>query len=197
MSSFAALVRKIWPLFIMAAMLLTANGVLAAEEGAGEWRPIYDKVMMWVNFLILVGIIFKFGKAPIKEFLANRRFDVANEIEQLEKQRGELQTQTAETMKSIETSKGHFAEMATRIIESGEKAKLNIIEDAKSQSQIMLDEAKRKIEAQISSARQNFRSELIDASVNLAMENIKGHMTPDDDQRFIDTYLAAVPDEKP
>ena len=197
MTSLAALARKIGlPLAVMAACLLIANSAMAAEEGA-TWRPIYDRIMLVINFLILVAIVVKFGKGPIKEFLTNRQFDVANEIEQLEKQKEELKKETETTEKKLDDSRAHFAEISDRIIESGETAKQSIIADAKNQSQLMLEDAKRKIQAQIAAARQNFRSELIDTSIDLALQNIKGHMTPEDEQRFVDQYVSTLPNIKP
>ena len=40
--------------------------------------------MMWVNFLILVFLAFKFGKAPIMEFLKGRKLEISEEINQIE-----------------------------------------------------------------------------------------------------------------
>ena len=40
-----------------------------AADGTGDWRPVFDLVMRWVNFLILAFLLIKFSRVPIKNFL--------------------------------------------------------------------------------------------------------------------------------
>jgi F-type H+-transporting ATPase subunit b len=193
MTAFSLFARKIGLLMIcMVPMLAMDNMALAAEEPA-SWRSTYDLVMIWVNFTILVVVLYKFGREPIKNFLLGKQSDVAGEINHLEKQKDDLRMQAEETLRNLESSKIHFKEISEKIIVAGEKAKQTIIEDAKNQSLLMLEDAKRKVETQIAAAKKDFRSELIDASVDLALKKIGTHVTPEDDKRLIEQYLMAVP----
>ena len=194
MNPFIMSVRKLGERLLLFIVPLIFSGPAIAAGSDG--RATYDEVMLWVNFIIVASLLYKFGKKPLMDFLSGSRDEIAGEIEKLEKQRAEIKAQTNETLKNIETSKTHFQAVSERIVESGEKAKHAIIEDAKNQSHLMLADAKRKIETQINTAKKDFRSELIDASIDLAMKNISDHVTPEDNQKFIDHYLSAIPGKK-
>ena len=55
-------------------LLWMATSVGAAETAA--WRPTYDLVMRWVNFLILVIIIVKYMRKPLGDFIAGKQREV-------------------------------------------------------------------------------------------------------------------------
>ena len=60
--------------------------VLAAEN-ANDWRPTYDMVMMWVNFLIFATLIVKLARNPLKSFFRDQKEEIAREIRRVEENR--------------------------------------------------------------------------------------------------------------
>ncbi|MBA3029462.1 MAG: ATP synthase F0 subunit B [Desulfobacteraceae bacterium] len=194
MNPFLWLVRKTGAgvsIFFIAMLFFETPAM--ASENTSSWRASYDLVMMWVNFFILIILLYKVGKKPVVDFLSGSRDDIALEIGRLENQRLEIRETTEETLRNIESSKTHFKEVSERIIANGEKAKQSIIENAKNQGHMMLQNTQKKIESLLTSAKKDFRSELIDASMDLAMEKIATHVTPEDDQRLIEQYLLTPP----
>ena len=165
--------------------------VYAAEEGGG-WRSIYDDVMLWVNFSILVFLFIKFAKDPIKNYLKEQQDELAKEIGGLEKQREDMIEKVAGAMNELEKGQAYLEEIKNRIVSNGEKKKNAIIEDARNQSRMMMEDAKRKIETQILMAKQNFRGELVDEAVALAMEKLPGIVNEDDNNKLIELYLATA-----
>ena len=59
-------------------MLSLPESAMAGDPG---WRPVYDVAMRWVNFLILVAVIVKYGREPIKEFLKQKKEETMAQIE--------------------------------------------------------------------------------------------------------------------
>lgn len=179
--------------YVMALFVLCCH-ILATDAVAGEnsdgWRPVYDVVMMWLNFGILAFLLIKFGKAPILNFLKGRRDELSREIGQLEKEKQKVAAKIKETFKVLDDSEAHFADLKKKIAEQGEKKKEAIIEDARQQSQIMLEMAKKKIESHIIQAKNSFKSELIDAAIDLAAERLPGEITDEDNQKLFNTFLA-------
>ena len=173
---------------------LAATGVLASDNGT-DWRPTFDLIMRWANFLILAGLLFKFSKSPLKNFLDGKKKEVADKIEKLEAEKNELLGQLDKQQRSLEDSKIRLSRLKERIIAQGEKNKAVIIEDAKKESNIMLAAAKLKIESRAAEARQQLKSEMIDAAVALAMENLPQKITASDNQKFIDDFLAGAATE--
>jgi F-type H+-transporting ATPase subunit b len=163
--------------------LLLLPGVAWAAEGSQDWRPIYDLVLRWVNFLILAGVLFKFGKRPVSSFLKGEKLQIQVEIEELEEKKRQELEGVAEAEAALAESDDRFAKMTERIVADGERRKKEIIESAKSESRQMLEEAQRRVQGQIVEARQRIRSELVDSALQLALERLPKFVTEDDDRR--------------
>jgi F-type H+-transporting ATPase subunit b len=56
----------------------------------------------------------------------------------------------------------------------------------------MIEDAKRKIEYQILQARNTIRSQMLDAAIDLAMERLPREITDEDNEKFIDQYIAST-----
>jgi len=120
-------------LLIMATVcILFPDANALAGENPTEWRPIYDIVMRWVNFLILAFVIVKFGKAPLMNFLRGRQEAHEKEIRQLEKEKEEAMIKAKETQEMLTESNERFKVITERIIAQGEKKKQKILNTGKS-----------------------------------------------------------------
>lgn len=170
---------------------LTAFEVLAAEN-PGDWRPTFDLVMRWFNFLLLAFLLIKFSRAPIKKFLADKKQDIADEIDGLEADKKEMLGQIAASKKQIENSQARLSELKKRIVAQGEKNRLQIIEEAEQESKMMLKGAKQKIDSRIVEARQVLKSELIDAAFDMAIKKLPEKITAEDDQKFIEAFMSSA-----
>ena len=163
-----------------------------AADSANDWRPMFDLVMRWVNFLILAFLIIKFSRLPIKSFLAGKKEDIAREIEELESAKDQMLLKIDESRQQIENSKDRLSKLKKTIIAQGEKNKIKIIKDAERESKILLESARQKIESRISDAREVIKLELVDQAMVLAIRKLPEKITDQDNQRFIDAYLKSA-----
>ena len=92
-----------------------------AAEGSSHWRPVYDLIMRWINFGIIVFVVYKYARKPLMKFLRGHKEKVAEEIEALETRKEEMVTRISQTQKDIEESDIRFNELKERIIQQGEK----------------------------------------------------------------------------
>ena len=161
-----------------------------AAEGSGDWRPIFDLVMRWVNFLILAFLLIKFSRAPIKKFLAGKKQEIADEIGELEAEKEEILRQIEESKTQLKNSQERLAELKKRIVAQGEKNKQKMIEEAELESKMMLKSAKEKMDNRIVEARQALKMELIDTAISHAIEMLPGQITDEDNQKFIDAFIS-------
>lgn len=169
----------------------SVQDVFAAESGGG-WRPIYDMVMIWVNFGILAFLLIKFLRVPLRDFFETKKDEVAAEIRQIETEKENAVTRVKEAREALVDHEERLERIKTRISEEGQRAKEKIIEDAHEQSRVMMEEAKRRIDNRIYQASQEFRGELIDAAVDIATHRLPGEVTEEDNQKFIQRYLEAA-----
>ena len=173
-------------------MLHLSSFEALAADSANDWRPMFDLVMRWVNFLILAFLLIKFSRLPIKSFLAGKKEEVALEIEALESDKTQMLLKIDESRKQIENSKERLSQLKKTIIAQGEKNKLKIIKDAEQESKIILESAKQKIASRISEAREVIKLEMVDEAIALAMQMLPDKITDQDNQKFINAFLESA-----
>jgi F-type H+-transporting ATPase subunit b len=170
---------------------LSAFDVLAAENSGG-WRPLFDLVMRWVNFLILAFLLIKFSRVPLKKFLEGKKQDIADEIGGLEAEKDEILRQIDESNKQLENSRERLAVLKKRIVTQGEKNRQMIIDEAEREGKMMLKSAQQKVDSRILEARQLLKSELIDSAITLATKLLPEKITEEDNQKFIDAFMSSA-----
>ena len=176
---------------VFAVLLFGVTDAMAAET-AGGWRPTFDLVMRWVNFVIIAFVLVKFGRKPIKDFLSNRREKIDQQIKKYEQQKEAAEEKIKEANQMLEDSAARFEKIKTRIIEDGEKRKQQIIEDARQESMILLAATRHKIEYQIVEATNLIRSEMIDSAIALAEQRLPEEITAVDEQKLIDQFMEST-----
>ncbi len=172
-------------------IILLAPGALAADQ-TGGWRPTYDLVMRWLNFVILALVLIKFARRPLVDFLTGKKKEIAHAIQRMEKEKEQAALKVAEVHKKLADSSIRFENLKERIIRQGEKRKQAIIAEARRESEILLEGAKRKIDSQVLQAESTLRSEMIDMAVNQALERLPGQVTENDNQKLLDQFLKST-----
>ncbi|MGB8425247.1 MAG: ATP synthase F0 subunit B [Desulfobacterales bacterium] len=188
--------KKMYRLVFVALMacgfLLAATvQVMAAEEGAG-WRPTYDIIMKWVNFIILVAVFIKFAYRPLKNFLSDKREEIALQIKTMTEEKNQLQQRIREAQTELEESAVRLEVVKSRIVQMGERRKQEIIDEARRQGQMIMEGAKQKMEGRVIQARKRLRSEIVDAAADMALENLPRFVTEEDQHNLLDQFMAKV-----
>ena len=138
--------------------------------------------MMWVNFIILAAIIFKYARDPIKTFLKQQKKDVVSEMKKLEAEKdrviGEISAAEVQSAKN----KRRFEEMKARLVAQGETRKKQIVDQARQQGSLMIEETQKKMETRILHAKDRLKLELADMAFDRAIEktapNYNGRRQP-------------------
>jgi F-type H+-transporting ATPase subunit b len=172
-------------------LLLWAADAQAAES-AGHWRETYDLIMRWINFLILVAVIVKYARVPIKNFLKMRKAEVEAEMVQLEDEKNAVVARVTGLLQEGAASQAQLGDLKERILAEGERRKREIIEEARAHSVLILEEAKRKVDYKIISARQNFRDALVDAAADMALERLPAEVNSADQDMMLALFLDGV-----
>ena len=177
-------------LFISGLLMLLVPDV--ASAAGPSWRPTYDMVMKWVNFIILAAIIVKYAREPIKNFLKQQKADVVAEIDKLEAEKTRI-TQEIESAKAhAEENRERFKEMKARLIAQGETRKQQVIDQARQQGDIMIEEARKKMENRIFQAKNTLKMELADMAFEQALQRLPKLIEDKDNQRLLDLYMEGM-----
>ena len=186
------IVRQLGPAIAFSlSFILTATDVLAADN-ASNWRPIFDLVMMWVNFGIFAFIIVKYSRNPLINFLKGQKEKVDLNINRIEEKKEKISAEVKVAIDTLDENKLRMQKLKERIIRQGERRKQEIIDNARLESQIMLEEAKRKIDDLILQAHKAIQAEMVDMAVSLAVKKLPAEITSADNQKFIDQYLTGI-----
>ncbi len=170
--------------------LWTANAW--AADGFEFTRETYDLMMRWINFLILAGLIIKYARRPIANFLKEKKEEVAAAIKKLESQKKNIQEKLKASQQQLTASEERLVSIKNRIIAEGENRKAQIIADANNESRLMMETAQLRIEHQIREMHSNLKAELIDTATRMALTKLPGILTPADHDRLIAQWMDAV-----
>ena len=189
-------VEKIGGIFCFIFVVVMGIHLLCSEASAadnsGNWRPVFDLVMRWLNFGIIVFILVKYARTPIKDFLLSRREEVAREIETIEEKKEAANRKIQDAARMLAESEVRFTRIKARIIQEGQTKKQKLIEDAQQESKILLKSTMKKIETQLLDAKRAFKSELVDTAISLAMKRLPDEITTEDNQKFTNKFLTSA-----
>jgi F-type H+-transporting ATPase subunit b len=165
---------------------------VAAQAADPQWRPTYDVAMRWVNFIILVAVIVKYAREPIKDFLRLQKSDIVSEIDELETEKARIISEIEAVKNKGAENRTHFQALRDRLIAQGETHKHQIVEQARQQSKIMLEETRRKMENRIVQAKAGLKMELLDMAIDQATEKLPSVITAGDTQQFLEDYMSGL-----
>ena len=163
-----------------------------AGDGAADWRPVYDTIMLWVNFLILAFVIYRYGKTPFLNFLKGRQKEVSQEIDELAERKQTFERQIEETQQAILDSSTRFEKIKSRITEEGERKRQEIIDQANEQGRKMLAMEKKKAANQIVQAKQLLMAELADSASDMALNRLPQEITDADQDNMLSLYINQI-----
>jgi F-type H+-transporting ATPase subunit b len=181
-------IGRTMPLLVFLLVLVPGT----AMASTAEWRPTYDLVMLWVNFAIFSGVLFKYAREPFKQFILQQKQDVAAEIEKIEAEKKRVVGEIESANVKAAENKRRVEEMKTRLIAQGEQRKQQIVEQARQQSAIMMEQARKKMETRILQAKSNLKMELADMAFEQAVQRLPQIITADDNQRLLDDYMQGL-----
>lgn len=163
-----------------------------AAEGIGMNRHTWDMAMRLVNFGILAFVIYRYGKDPLKNFLASKRASIVLSFEQIEEQREDIARQQqeqdalfAQMDQKIESIRSYYHRLA-----ADEKEK--VMARAAATREHILKDAQQRADREFEKAKTMFRREVVELAVRRAEQKIQEEITVADDQSLIQDYLGQL-----
>jgi F-type H+-transporting ATPase subunit b len=181
-----------WIFWLALALLgvhLSASSAFAAD---GSWRPTYDLVMRWINFLILAGIIVRYARQPVQTFLQGRSAEVRIEIDTLERQKTKALEAVESVQRRLADSESRLAEMKARLLADGERRKQTLLDQAEAESAMILRDAEHKIEGLLRQVKRTIRVELVDSAIEMAHARLPAEIQAQDHQRLTADFFQAA-----
>jgi len=179
-------------LILIQALALWAVPEVQAAEGSADWRPTYDLIMRWVNFIILAALLVKLVRVPLTNFIKSRQQEINSEIKDLDQQRQAAEAAIKEAEEKLAASSSRLETIKERIVAQGRARKAEIIANAQKEGEMMITAARVKVDNQLQSAKDQLRAEIVDLAVEQALKRLPEMITEEDNQRIVEEYMAAA-----
>lgn len=180
------------------AVLAFAGVAIAAEEtghGGAAGGHHYDWtnfILRVVNFVIVAGIIWYFAGGKIKDFLKTRRYNIENELSELDKRKEDAAKRLSDVEKSIANMEEERKKILDDYRAQGEALKASIIEHAEKSAEQITDMAKATAETESRMAVESIREQLGEMVAEATQKVLEERLTKEEHQKLIDKYLTKV-----
>ena len=169
----------------------TQAGHGQAGEGH-EAGSIWGFVGKIVNFVLLVGTLVYFLRAPIANYLASRHTQVRADLEAAAAMKRSAEAQIAEMEKKLQALPHELDELKARGQAEIAAEEARIRELAEAERVRLVEQASREIEQQVRVAQRTLVEHAADLAVGVAQTKIKRDITTDDQARLVTSYLDQV-----
>ena len=167
-----------------------------AGEGASTGRKLWDNIMLWVNFGILVFFFIKYARRPLMNFLYGERQKIEetlNIVDEKIKKARSLMDAEADKLKDIDN---RIQSIREGIIKLGKKEKEKIVEKAKATASQMIEDAKKESQYRLAMAKKRFSEEMLDIAISMAVEKLKKGISLEDNEKIVDHFTTDLNNEK-
>jgi F-type H+-transporting ATPase subunit b len=161
------------------------------EEAAHDpgWMPTVWKT---ANFLILVGALTYFLRAPLMGYLAGRIGKVREDLVTAKQTRETAARQLAEIDAKLAALPAELEALKARGAEDLAAERVRIEQEAQAERQRVLEHTRREIDMRLRVAKRDLLELGANLAVNVASDRIRTSITPDDQTRLVDRYAKQI-----
>src|SRR5258708_16094612 len=145
---------------------------------------------MLVNFGILIGGYYLLGKDSIAAGLKSRRESIQKEIEEAARMRAEAEERAKKYQARLATLEQEMASAREALVRAGEAERERIVKDAEAKAERMRKDAEFLVEQELKQIRVDLWRDAVDSAIATAEELLKKRVTPADQERLAEEYLA-------
>jgi F-type H+-transporting ATPase subunit b len=161
----------------------------ADESHDPGWMPTVWKA---ANFVLLIGLLGYFLRAPINGYLDGRIARVREDLVTAAQTRETAVRQLAEIDAKLAALPGEIAALKTRGAEDLVAERARIEQAAQAERQRVLEHTRREIDMRLRVAKRELLELAANLAVNVAAERIRTTITPDDQTRLVDRYASQL-----
>ena len=172
------------------ALLVAAPLMIAASGGSG-WGWI-ETAGRWFNLAVLVGIIAYFLRAPLRQFLADRKRGIQEDISSAGRALQEAEERLSVVQGQVRGLDEERAAMRKATAEEAEGERLRVLERAQRDVDRLTRRAETEIQLLTRVARNELRSHAADLAVGLARQKLSQELTAEEDDRVVGRIVESL-----
>lgn len=179
----------------LAALLVAAFPVLlSASEAAGEAsrNPGTGLLLKFLNFAILIGILFYFLRKPISQGLADRQQNIRRELEEALQAKQAAEAKLLDMKQRVAGLEQEVQRIHQGFQAEGARQREHIADDARLAAQSIRQHAEAAGANEVKRALDELRSEVAQLSLQLAAQKLAKAYTPEDQKKAFRAMAQAI-----
>lgn len=176
-------------------LLLNTHDAFASEE-LTPGRRLWDNIMLWVNFGILVVLFIKFARKPLMNYLRGIKEKIKNEIDVNENQLDEVNALMDEEANKLKNMDKRIEEIRQSAIEIGKREKEKTIEQAKIAAKKMIKDAEIYAGYRMAMAKKTLSDQMVEIAISLVEDRLMEGLSEEDNEKTINQFVSGLEDVK-
>lgn len=168
------------------ALALVAGPAYAAEGG------LKDLLFQWFNFALLIGVLVYFARKPIQSFFADRRTQIANDLEESARLLEVAESRYADWQRKLIDLEAETQRIKSDGLRSAEDDAARIVSDAQAAAERIQRDAEAVIETELRRAQGELRAEAAVLATELAEKILREKLADPDRERLLDEFIVGV-----
>ncbi len=176
-------------LLLVSCLFFFASDGFSAAEAPSKARIIWNNIMLFVNFGIIVFLFLKYAKKPLLDFIFKEREKIKERLDELEREYENARFILNEQSKKLSNIEVYVQEIRRNILELARREREKIIEEARRNADRMLEEAKSYNEIEAKRAKQRLQEELIIMAISFVKDRLRRKMTNEMNEKVIAEFI--------
>ena len=171
---------------------LLQSDALAMEEEISKGRRLWDNILLWVNFGILVFLFIKYAKNPLMNFLHNERKKINETLQTVNSRLDQVRSvmnNEADKLKDIDK---RINEIRENIINLGIVEKERIMERAKINADQMVKDAQKESSYKLDMAKKALKDEMVDMAIAMVEVRLIKEISHEDNKKLVNNFISGL-----
>ncbi len=184
--------KLILPLCIMSLTFAAyAFGAGHGEEGEhGNLMKEYAYKIF--NFVLIVGVLWWFGKKPVGDFLKKRTELIEKTLTEAKEAKEAALKALQEAETRVKTKDAEVEAILSAAKKSGEQERDRIIAETGKLRDKILEQAKTNIDYELKHAKEAIKAEAVELAMELAEKKLKDKLTKEEQEKLLDESLVKI-----
>ena len=162
--------------------------VFAADE-LSSGRRLWDNILLFANFGILVFFFIKYARKPLMDFLRGTQTDVESGLNKVEARLSHATSLRDAELDKLKNIQSQIDKIRAGILELGRHEKEKHIEEGKIAAENMIEQAKNYAHHKIQKAKKVVADEMIDSAFSTVEKVLVKKFSPKDNENVVNQFL--------
>ena len=162
--------------------------VLAADE-LSSGRRLWDNILLFFNFGILVFFFIKYARKPLMNFLRGTQTDVESGLNKVEARLNHATSLRDAELDKLKNIQSQIDNIRADILELGRHEKEKHIEEGKIEAEHIIEQAKNYARHRIQEAKKVVADEMIDRAFSTVEKAFVKEFSPKDNENVVNQFL--------